>query len=594
MPALVPHLFAQSEKGQYRMSSRVLRRSASIAAALALVAGPVLLSSPAAYAATTPDPAITGDPNASNGTVAFFDTAGTRVYSGTNLSHLFDYALASTNATRSGSNKATLFFGFPDHTKADSTTWFESQQSASTTYPNATAPAPLSSATQPLVKLTAGDGNLQGLLSTTAQDSTSGYAGILQVRVYDSGPGVPKTAPFWASDIYYDATAGTWQQMYPAPPTATTTTVTATPATSTVGQTVTIKATIAPSATPGSVQFYDGASAIGSPVTVSGGIAQTTTNTLTTGSHTLKGIFTPTDPSTFQTSQGTATETVTANPTTTTLAISGNTGTDGNDVKYTATVSPSAAPGSVLFYDNGSTTAVPGTVTNPSAGTYQLDLPAGAGVGTHSVVAKFTPTDPSTYGASQSAASPFTTNAAGSPCTQPGSVCSEDQNVQADVPIGTLVINTPYTSTQPLNLGSLALDPTGTFFTGSAPFQNIKVTDTRSGALPWTAAALSTALSDGSSNAFSTNNAQNVGLTGLTAVGSSGYTGTTTVFANAAAAGVAPTASGSAGLGGPTAHTIATASHGPGVVTMNGTLTINAPAATEAGTFKGVITFTVG
>ena len=192
--------------------------SVTVSAALVLSAAGIALANPAL--AATVDPAISGDANASNGTVAFYNSAGARVTSGSDLTHLFDYALASTDATRA-STKATVFFGFPDHTKADSTTWFESQQSASTVYPKGTAPAPLNSSTHPLVTLTSGDGNLQGLLSTTTQDQTAGFKDILQVRVYDTGPGVPKTAPFWATDISYDSVAGTWQQEFPAPPSLT-------------------------------------------------------------------------------------------------------------------------------------------------------------------------------------------------------------------------------------------------------------------------------------------------------------------------------------------------------------------------------------
>ena len=76
-------------------------------------------------------------------------------------------------------------------------------------------------------------------------------------------------------------------------------------------------------------------------------------------------------------------------------------------------------------------------------------------------------------------------------------------------------------------------------------------------------------------------------------VGFSNAAGNLTLASNPAAdPAVAPAATGTAGLGGG-AHTIATATQGVGSVTMNGTLTINAPTSTEAGTFKGTVTFTV-
>ena len=65
-------------------------------------------------------------------------------------------------------------------------------------------------------------------------------------------------------------------------------------------------------------------------------------------------------------------------------------------------------------------------------------------------------------------------------------------------------------------------------------------------------------------------NAQNVGLTGLTA-GAAGHQGL----------GLVP-------------HTILTADHGQGSYVVNGTITISASTATEAGLFACTITFTIG
>jgi hypothetical protein len=41
-------------------------------------------------------------------------------------------------------------------------------------------------------------------------------------------------------------------------------------------------------------------------------------------------------------------------------------------------------------------------------------------------------------------------------------------------------------------------------------------------------------------------------------------------------------------------HTVLAADHGEGSYVVNGTITITAPAATEAGRFTGTITFTIG
>ena len=165
------------------------------------------------------------------------------------------------------------------------------------------------------------------------------------------------------------------------------------------------------------------------------------------------------------------------------------------------------------------------------------------------------------------------------------------------MPVGTLVINTPYTSSSPLDLGTMALNSSGTEFTAHAQFNNIVVTDTRSGingVNSYTVSAIASSLSDGKSNPGSTINAQNVGLTGVTVVPGAGFAGTTATTDNPAAdPALAPTASGTVGLGG-TAKTVFTATDSTGTVTAGGTLTINAPTSTEAGLFTGTITFTVG
>ena len=120
-------------------------------AALLASATAIAVAAPASAAPTVPASAITNDPNAANGTVSFFDATGKVVSSGSNLSHLFDYALASSAPSRSGSTKATLYFAFPNHTQSDSQEWVEQIASGSTDYPNTAAPAPLKTDPKPLV-----------------------------------------------------------------------------------------------------------------------------------------------------------------------------------------------------------------------------------------------------------------------------------------------------------------------------------------------------------------------------------------------------------------------------------------------------------
>jgi hypothetical protein len=215
-------------------------------------------------------------------------------------------------------------------------------------------------------------------------------------------------------------------------------------------------------------------------------------------------------------------------------------------------------------------------------------------------VARFTPTDVTQYQASQSAAQSFVLVTGGGACAQAGSSCTDTQYIRATIPVGTLTISTPYDQAHPLDLGTLALNTTATEYSAQKSFNNIIVTDNRSGGLGWTASALASPLSDGGSNPGSTINAENVGLTNLHATPGVGVTSTVHVTDNAAAdPAVAPSDNGSAGLGGSSPHsfatsTVASGQNGDGTVTMNGTLTLNAPTSTEAGLFTGTITFTVG
>ncbi|HEY6422213.1 MAG TPA: Ig-like domain-containing protein, partial [Pseudonocardiaceae bacterium] len=87
---------------------------------------------------------------------------------------------------------------------------------------------------------------------------------------------------------------------------ATRTVLVVTPASPVAANTVeTLKATLTPSATAGSVQFKDRTTAIGNPVPVTNGSASTTT-TLASGTHSLTAVFTPTDPAAFKPSKSRA------------------------------------------------------------------------------------------------------------------------------------------------------------------------------------------------------------------------------------------------------------------------------------------------
>ena len=90
---------------------------------------------------------------------------------------------------------------------------------------------------------------------------------------------------------------GSTYQVVSGPSNNTTTTLTASPNPATVGQTVTLTATVTDGgSTPtGSVQFSVGGTAIGSPVPLNGsGVASTTTTFAATGTESLSAVYTPT------------------------------------------------------------------------------------------------------------------------------------------------------------------------------------------------------------------------------------------------------------------------------------------------------------
>jgi hypothetical protein len=575
-----------------------LRRAISSAAVLAIAGGVIASAGVAANAATTPpwEP----DPNAL-GSLTFYNSAGQVVTGGNNLAHLFDYAKAST-ADTTGGTKAVIYFAQPQLGVA-TLNWFSSQASTATNFPNTAAPAPLNTSTTPVSTLAAADVNLTNFIASTVPQTATGYANVTQVRLYTTGAGSVGTlgaGTYWEADILVNPTAGTWSVEYPAVVTATTTTLGANPNPVTQGTATTLTATEAPAAA-GSVAFMNGTTTIATVPVNASGVATTSYTPTAAGTQSLSAVFTPTDPTSFGGSTGTASLTVNppATPTTTSLTVTQN-GSTGSAIGLSSTVTPAAAAGTVSWYDNGSTTPLNATPVTPTGGVATFSIAAGLAAGAHSIVAVFSPTSVTQFQVSQSAAQQFILQAplVGA-CANAGSQCTDVQNIEATIPVGTLVLTSPYTAASPLNLGNLALAVGAqSQYSATAAFNGITVVDTRAGDLPWTLTALASNLTDGKANPGSTICGQNVGLTAVTSTPGTGFAGTVTPTANAAATpAVAPAGgacTGTQGLGGTTPHTVAAASAGLGTDVLNGTLTLTAPVSTEPGLFQGTITLTVG
>ena len=605
------------------------RRLAMSAGALAVAGGLTLATAGAALAA---NPTFEPDGN-STGVVTLTDASGNVITTGNvNASPISAYAVGTSLGHPTGDTKATLYVCIPQQ-GVNSGSWPCDKVGGSTVYTTVPAGVALPSG-QPFETGATGDDSIVAAIANVGANTTSSDPSIYQLRVVTSGTGqaaVPN-AHYNSVDVKITGTGAndTFTVVYPPQTDATTTVVTANPPspdTSSSAVNVTYTATVTPatsvvtSGAVGTVEFFNAGTQIGTTQLISGAGPYTAAVQVSEPSpsdSTVTAKFVPYDGNTLEpsTSAGLPYHVGPPNTTTTTSLTVNQDGFAGDPVSYNASVAiPAGATcaGTVSFFDNTTqlnTTPVPvstgaGPCTAPFSNSFSATVAA-----SHSITAVFTPSAGSTTLSTSTSTPPVTFSQTIKPsdCASAGATgsgsCTDTQNIQGTIPAGTLVISTPYTATAPLDLGTLALDPTGTYFTGSATFgkgtaqTDIFVTDTRAGDLPWTAQAQASSLSDGGSNPGSTINGENVGLTNLTEVpvAGNGFNGTAsnfTTFANPAAAPpVSPTDTNLAGLGN-AAHDIAQAKQGFGSIGLTGTLTLNAPSSTEAGTFKGTITFTV-
>src|SRR5215472_12983936 len=210
-----------------------LRRMIASGSMLAIIGGVLAGTAGAASAATTPpwEP----DPNAL-GSLTLYNSAGQVVTGGTNLSHLFDYAQASTTDA-TGGTKATLEFAAPVPSTPTGN-FTTSIVSVSSTFPNTAAPPPLNTTPNPVVSLAASDGNLANFIAANTPQTAPGFANVYQVRLVTSGAGGVGTSglgTYWEVDILVNPSAGSWSVEFPAVVTPTTTTLSATPSPANVG-----------------------------------------------------------------------------------------------------------------------------------------------------------------------------------------------------------------------------------------------------------------------------------------------------------------------------------------------------------------------
>lgn len=164
---------------------------------------------------------------------------------------------------------------------------------------------------------------------------------------------------------------------------ASTTSLSATPTLATVGQAVTLTASVAGNAPTGTVQFKDGGNNLGTPVAVGNGVATLSTNQLAVGSHNVSAVYSGDAGNAPSTSSSTPVS-VNASSTSTALGVSPGQATAGQAVTLTATVTGFQPSGSVTFLDGG-TPLGNATLSNGTASLTVSSLAAGS----HSLSASY-------------------------------------------------------------------------------------------------------------------------------------------------------------------------------------------------------------
>jgi hypothetical protein len=183
----------------------------------------------------------------------------------------------------------------------------------------------------------------------------------------------------------------------------TTTSVTASPSAPTAGQAVTFTATVSPPGATGTVQFAVDGSALGGPVAVAGDGTATSSSisSLAPGDHVVTAAYS--GDGDHEPSTGTGGVSVGKIATSVALDIDPAAPEVGDDVTFTATLSPSSAPGTITFLVDGAPLGDPVT---PTAGVATSVPATGLAQGSHVVEAQYS--GDATHAISSSGPEPFT------------------------------------------------------------------------------------------------------------------------------------------------------------------------------------------
>jgi hypothetical protein len=299
-----------------------------------------------------------------------------------------------TAAVHAGDKSATLYGYLPKVGVAPGA-WSGEALAGPSIYPATKAPGAVSH-TLPVVKPGAHDLTIQFLTEDfpNTDSSSDGYAGLYQLRLFTNGS-AGQSLKYDSADISVSGT--NWSVVYSNTQAATATKLAVSPSGSAFhGSKVKLTATVSPSTAAGSVSFLDGTKVL-KTVKVSGGKASFSTAALKNGKHSLKAKFTPTKATAFKSSTSSAHSlTVKAHPTKVSLKASATSVAKGKKLTLTIKESPAVA-GKVAIYDGAKKI---GTVkVKKGKATFSTTTLA---VGSHSLKAKFTPTNTQSNKASTS------------------------------------------------------------------------------------------------------------------------------------------------------------------------------------------------
>ena len=599
-----------------RTLSKVMAGVVTLAMSGGLVIGAAGIAN-AAY--TLGSPPYPVDPNNVANITIYDATTGAKVTTGSAAATLDNYYFVASSAFSGAKTKAVISGYLAEAGKAPGA-FSGTGLSAATTYPVTTAPAPVNAFTAPVVRgaNSSSFSSLAGGYPNTAA-STSDFYQLYQIRLNTTFP-TPASLTYAFADVKIDPVAGTWTQVSastpPVPP------VVGAAPTAVAGDTT---ATVTVPVISGAISYTVTAST-GQVVT---GAGPTFNFTGLTNGTPVTFTYTATNANgTSAASAASAAVTPTPAPlvTTTAVSLSGGPYNSVTAVAVTASVTASSVvnTGTVTFTDNIDGVLGSSPVTAGAASISKIFT--GTGPTKHVVTVSYT--DGTTFASSNGSSIGFDVVTSFAPvCSDPLSQCTEDQFFRATVNAGSLVISTPYTSTNPFNLGTLALNDSGTLLSATKAFGSstipvgdttspvtvgkqphaidlvsvyapnyagVTIVDRRPGQLGWTANLNAGDFTSGAN----TIDARNLGFTGVTPA----YIGgnalqAISVFDNVAAAGLAPAGAAPAGspVGVKGTKKFASAPVGAsvGTVYVYGNMTLNAPTSTPAGVYASTVTFTI-